>query len=160
MISRYRSADSAFLFHFWVKTPGPGVECVKSPLWKIIGFMLWTLTKSFRFEAAHFLPKHDGKCQRLHGHSWVGRVILASNALHEEGPKAGMVLDFGDVSAAIRPLLERYLDHWCLNQTLVLENPTSEEVARWVYVMLKPQLPLLAAIEIDETCTSSARYQP
>ncbi len=120
---------------------------------------MFTLTKEFKFEAAHFLPRHDGKCQRLHGHSWVGRVILCSVDVIAEGPKVGMVMDFSDVSSTLKPLLENYLDHWCLNQTLMLENPTSEEVARWIYVMMKPKLPLLVAVEVDETCTSSCRYE-
>ncbi len=120
----------------------------------------FTLRKTFRFEAAHYLPLHDGKCRRLHGHSFVGRVVLRSMGLVDDGPKMGMVMDFSDVSVALAPLLENYLDHWCLNETLMLKNPTSEEIARWVFVMLKPKLPMLVAVEIEETCTSSCRYEP
>lgn len=120
---------------------------------------LWTITKEFTFEAAHKLPKHDGKCARLHGHSWKGRVIVKGEVLHNEGPKTGMVMDFGDVKRLVAPLLDGFLDHHHLNETLNLDNPTSEEVARWLYMRLKPSLPSLLAVEIDETCTSSCRYQ-
>src|SRR4051812_13831813 len=123
--------------------------------------MMWTLTKEFRFEASHVLPHHDGKCSRLHGHSWVGRVILLGDELHETGPKQGMLVDYGDVSTLLRPMVEDYLDHHHLNDTLKLENPTSELIAKWCYDYLQPLLTdLLLAVEIDETCTSRCRYWP
>lgn len=121
---------------------------------------MFTLTKEFRFEAAHVLPLHKGKCGRLHGHSWVGRAILRARTLIGEGSETGMVQDFGEVSAVLRPVVEQYLDHWHLNESTGLENPTSEELARWVFERLRRQLPLLVAVEIDETCTSSCRYEP
>jgi len=121
---------------------------------------MFTLTKEFRWEASHRLPKHDGKCARLHGHSWKGRLILRSPDLIGDGPKTGMVMDFGDVSRAMKDLLETKLDHYHLNDTTGLENPTSEELARWIYDWIKPNLPHLVAVEVDETCTSSCRYEP
>jgi 6-pyruvoyltetrahydropterin/6-carboxytetrahydropterin synthase len=120
---------------------------------------MFTLTKEFRFEASHRLPKHDGKCARLHGHSWRMRVVLFAKDVQQTGAKAGMVQDFGEVSKVVQPLIERYLDHWHLNDTTQLDNPTSEELARWIFLQLKPLLPLLVAVEVDETCTSSCRYQ-
>jgi 6-pyruvoyltetrahydropterin/6-carboxytetrahydropterin synthase len=120
----------------------------------------WTIYKEFRFEAAHRLPDHDGKCQRLHGHSWIGRVYLKGSRLTESGPKAGMLMDYGDIKAYLKPLLNDYLDHHYLNDTTGLVNPTSEEVARWIFDRLSESgLPHLQAVEVRETCTSSAYYQ-
>jgi 6-pyruvoyltetrahydropterin/6-carboxytetrahydropterin synthase len=121
---------------------------------------LFTLTKKFTFEAAHDLPRHDGKCRRLHGHSWVMVVAVAGDRLRETGPKSGMLMDYGDMSLVVKPLVEAKLDHHYLNDTTSLDNPTSEELARWIYEQLKPLLPLLLWVEIQETCTSSCRYQP
>lgn len=121
---------------------------------------MYRLTKSFRFEASHQLPQHDGKCRRLHGHSWVGKLICEDHKLVTQGPKTGMLVDYGDLSAAIRPILEDYLDHHHLNQTTGLENPTSELLAKWLYDKLKPDLPWLVAVVIEETCTSAAEYRP
>ena len=121
---------------------------------------MFNLTKEFKFEAAHKLPKHDGKCARLHGHSFVGEMEFTASGLHESGPKSGMVLDFGDASAAVKPLLEESLDHHYLNDTTGLANPTSEELARWVFDQLAPKLPLLTAVTIRETCTSACTYRP
>jgi 6-pyruvoyltetrahydropterin/6-carboxytetrahydropterin synthase len=107
------------------------------------------------------LPQHDGKCRRLHGHSWVGRVFLQpKNGLVTVGPKSGMVQDFGEVSAVLKPFVDDNLDHWYLNESTKLANPTSEELARWIFERLYPKLPLLVAVEILETCTSSCRYSP
>lgn len=106
------------------------------------------------------LPNHDGKCRRLHGHSWKMRVVVKALTLHATGPKQGMLMDFGDISKVVKPLVEDYLDHHYLNDTTGLQNPTSEELSRWIYKMLEPVLPNLEAIEIDETCTSSCHFQP
>lgn len=126
--------------------------------------MLFTITKEFTFEAAHQLINHDGKCARLHGHSWKGRVIIGGMVLYDHGPKIGMLMDFGDVKSALQPIIDQYLDHHFLNETLRTDHPTSEIVAEWLYLMLSDVKfgppGMLMAVEIDETCTSSCRYQP
>jgi len=115
------------------------------------------LFKEFTFEAAHRLPgvAADHKCARLHGHSY--RVCV-----HIEGavdPVTGMVMDFADIARAFKPIIEAHLDHYYLNDVEGLENPTSENLARWIWTRLVPQLPLLSAIEVRETCTSGCRYR-
>lgn len=121
---------------------------------------MWTLRKTFRFEAAHHLPNHDGKCQRVHGHSWIGEVEVASTSLQSTGPKRGMVLDYGDISAVLAPLLDHVLDHHDLNLSTGLADPTSEALAAFLFGVLAPQLPGLVAVTIFETCTSACRYEP
>lgn len=122
--------------------------------------MPWELAKDFTFEAAHQLPNHSGKCARLHGHSWKLTVYVEGDRLFNNGSPAGMVQDFGDVSAVVKPLLESHLDHYFLNETTGLENPTSEELARWIYERIASELPGLTAVEIAETCTCRCRYTP
>lgn len=119
---------------------------------------MYTLSKEFRFEAAHQLIHHDGKCARRHGHSWKGTVICKGEELHKNGPKEGMLIDYGDISNVVKPIVEAYLDHWDLNETLKTEMPTSEYVARWMYDTLKGLLPNLYAVVIEETCTSRCEY--
>ncbi len=113
------------------------------------------LFKEFTFEAAHRLPnvppKH--KCSRLHGHSFVVRISVQG----EVGEESGWVMDFGDIKAAFQPILER-LDHYYLNDIPGLENPTSENLARWIWIELTPALPQLYEVEIRETCTSGCIY--
>jgi 6-pyruvoyltetrahydropterin/6-carboxytetrahydropterin synthase len=121
---------------------------------------MWTLEKKFRFEASHVLPHHGGKCARLHGHSWNGVLVCEGRALHTEGSQAGMLVDFDCMKQAIEPLVEEYLDHYHLNDSTGLESPTSEALAQWIYDRVKPSLPMLAAVIIEETCTSRCTYRP
>lgn len=119
---------------------------------------MFTLKKRVTFEASHQLPNHDGKCARLHGHSWGMVITVRGGVLQTQGPKEGMLLDYGDVKAAVEPFLTNFLDHWHLNETTGLYSPTSELLARWVFKRLKPSLPLLHSVAIEETCTCSAEY--
>ena len=111
--------------------------------------------KVFTFEAAHRLPNvpAEHKCARLHGHSFRVEV-------HVRGPvgdDSGWVMDFADIKAVFDPILDR-LDHYYLNDIDGLQNPTSENIARWIWQRLAPALPLLSAIVVHETCTSGCRY--
>jgi 6-pyruvoyltetrahydropterin/6-carboxytetrahydropterin synthase len=112
--------------------------------------------KEFSFEAAHRLPNvpEGHKCARLHGHSFLVRIVVAGDV----GEDSGWVMDFADISAAFNPVYKQ-LDHYYLNEIEGLENPTSENIAAWIWQRLQPQLPQLTAIEIRETCTSGCRYE-
>ena len=115
-----------------------------------------SLTKTFGFEAAHWLPTfpEGHKCRRLHGHSF--RVDIAVEG--EVDPQQGYLIDFGQIKAAIKPI-EARLDHYLLNDIEGLENPTAEMLAKWIYDRLKPELPLLSLVRVRETCTSAAEYR-
>ena len=114
------------------------------------------LSKEFTFEAAHRLPHvpPGHKCGRLHGHSFRFEVAVSG----EVDPKTGWLIDYGDIRSAVEPLLAR-LDHYDLNAIEGLENPTSEVLAKWIYDRLKPGLPLLASITVNETCTTQCIYR-
>ena len=114
------------------------------------------LTKSFRFEAAHWLPTfpEGHKCRRLHGHSFTIDVVVSG----EVDPRQGYLVDYGDIRKATEPI-ERALDHYCLNDVEGLENPTAENISRWIWERLKPTLPLLSAVKVHETCTSACEYR-
>lgn len=121
--------------------------------------MPYLVRKEVVFDAAHRLPNHDGKCRRLHGHTFRAEIAVARPELHASGPKEGMAVDFGDLKAAIGPLVEDKLDHHYLNDTLPIDVPTSEAIARWLFVQLDDQLDGLYEVTVSETCTSSATYR-
>jgi 6-pyruvoyltetrahydropterin/6-carboxytetrahydropterin synthase len=113
------------------------------------------LYKEFRFEAAHRLPNvpEGHKCGRLHGHSF--RVEL-----HVSGPvdrSTGWVIDFAEMKKAFKPFLDQ-LDHYYLNDIEGLENPTSENIAIWIWRRIKPLIPLLSKVVVSETCTCGCVY--
>lgn len=111
--------------------------------------------KAFTLESAHRLPNvpADHKCARVHGHSFRIEVHVAGAV----DPRLGWVMDFADLKRAFEPLFER-LDHRYLNDVPGLENPTSENLARWIWRELQPGLPQLARVVVHETCTSGATY--
>ena len=119
----------------------------------------FTIRKRFTFEAAHMLPHHQGKCARMHGHSWVGWVELAGDEVQQQGPSSGMLVDFGDIATQLEPMVEQHLDHYVLNESLDMESPTSEAVAQWVYRYLRAGGMPLTAVTIEETCTSVCTYR-
>ena len=112
--------------------------------------------KKFHIEAAHRLPNvPDGhKCARLHGHSFQVELSVAGTP----GESTGWIMDFTDIKNAFKPIYDR-LDHHYLNDVPGLENPTSENLARWIWNELKLTLPLLSEVHVQETCTSGCRYR-
>jgi 6-pyruvoyltetrahydropterin/6-carboxytetrahydropterin synthase len=112
--------------------------------------------KEFTFEAAHRLPNvpPGHKCSRLHGHSFHVRLTLSGDL----DPIYGWLMDFSDIKQSFKPVYER-LDHHYLNDIPGLENPTSENLAIWIWNEMKPHLPPLSAVEIRETCTSGCIYR-
>lgn len=111
--------------------------------------------KIFSIEAAHHLPNVPSghKCARLHGHSFRIEIHLRGGV----DPQMGWVTDFGDVKSAFAPVFDA-LDHRYLNEIPGLENPTSENLAIWIWNALAESLPLLASVVVHETCTSGCRY--
>lgn len=114
------------------------------------------LSKTFDFEAAHFLPTFPPghKCRRMHGHSFHIDVVVEG----EVDPAKGFLIDYGDIKAAIAPV-QLQLDHYLLNEIEGLSNPTAEMLAKWVFDRLKPALPLLSIVRVHETCTTTAEYR-
>ena len=114
------------------------------------------LRKTFQFEAAHLLPRlpKAHKCRRLHGHSFKVEIAVVG----ECDAELGWVMDYADISDAFKPIWEK-LDHRYLNEIPGLENPTSENVALWIWKKLKPKLPLLTEVVVAETCTARCVYR-
>ena len=114
------------------------------------------LVREFRFEAAHRLPNAPSghKCGRLHGHSF--RVELACEG--QIDPHTGWLLDFAEIKKAFAPLWSQ-LDHHYLNEIEGLENPTAENLARWIWHGLKSSLPALSQVNVAETCTARCEYR-
>ena len=113
------------------------------------------LVKEFRFESAHLLPQvPDGhKCRRLHGHSFKCEVAVRG----EVDEQMGWFIDYAEITEAFAPL-HKELDHNYLNEVPGLNNPTSENLAQWIWRRLKGKLAGLSRVTIFETCTSKCSY--
>jgi 6-pyruvoyltetrahydropterin/6-carboxytetrahydropterin synthase len=122
---------------------------------------VYELRKRFEFDAAHRLPYHDGKCFRLHGHTFSGVVFVSGDELEMKGPKQGMLIDYGAISMVLKPMIDEFLDHHYLNESIPgMVNPTSENLAKWCFDYLNKKIPMLTAVRIHETCTASCTYRP
>ncbi|MFT3700462.1 MAG: 6-carboxytetrahydropterin synthase QueD [Kofleriaceae bacterium] len=113
------------------------------------------LERTYRFEAAHFLPKVPvgHKCARMHGHSYS--IIVTIDG---EIDADGWVMDFSAIDQHVTPLVKQ-LDHQTLNEIAGLENPTSELLAVWFWDRIRPTLPLLVEVVVSETESSKCIYR-
>lgn len=135
-----------------------------------------SLTKTFRFEASHVLPKHPGKCSRLHGHSWVLDVTIDGPV----DPETGFVVDYGRLKACVEAFVIEKVDHYHLGaenvllgdiedtQVAVLGHnfyPSSENlVTAFVRLLRGPIQALrsgvdLLSLTLHETCTCECTWQ-
>ncbi len=112
--------------------------------------------RSFRFEAAHWLPHTPAghKCRRVHGHSFEVAIEVSGQLQMPYG----WVCDFADIDEAWQPI-HADLDHRQLNDVDGLENPTSELLAAWIWSRLAADLPGLSAVEVGETCSAKCTYR-
>jgi len=110
--------------------------------------------KEFTFEAAHKLPLLPAthKCSNLHGHSFKVRVSV-DGTLNE----LGWVMDFSELKKICAPYIDQ-LDHSYLNEIDGLENPTSENIAIWLWKNIILSAPNLCSIRVMETCNAGCEY--
>ncbi|MCS7129914.1 MAG: 6-carboxytetrahydropterin synthase QueD [Archaeoglobaceae archaeon] len=92
------------------------------------------------FSAAHSIPGHK-KCGKIHGHNFVVSVEVEGEL------KNGMVIDFFDLKRILKEILEK-LDHSILNE--VIENPTSENIAIYVFRELKARDLKVVRVRVSE----------
>ena len=107
--------------------------------------MRTTITKMFTFEAAHFLPKHTGKCAQLHGHSYRLEVSITGPII-TDGSSEGMIVDFADLSEVVNKEIITQWDHQFLND-LVSFPTTTELLAQEIFKRLKD-----ARISVSRVC--------
>ena len=112
-----------------------------------------TLARRFRFDAAHRLPNHPGKCRHLHGHGYELEVLLRGPI----DPDTGMLIDFADLKAAVQERVLDHVDHADLNE--ILPNPTAEEIAVWIWDQLAATTLPLEEIRLYETPTCFVVYR-
>lgn len=109
--------------------------------------------RSFAFEAAHRLPRHPGACRELHGHSYR-LVVTVDRPVDRE---SGLAIDFSQLKAIVtREVLER-LDHRYLND--LIDNPSAEVIAEWIWRRLAEPLPGLVEVELGETASCAVVYR-
>jgi len=107
------------------------------------------------FSAAHNLENYKGKCERLHGHNWAVEALFAYEGLDKDG----MAVDFKVAKRTLKNIIEK-LDHSYLNELKILGkiNPTSENIAKFIYDGVKKRNKNLKSISVWENENSCAVY--
>jgi 6-pyruvoyltetrahydropterin/6-carboxytetrahydropterin synthase len=111
------------------------------------------LDVEFHFAAAHRLPRYEGPCFRMHGHNYRFLVGLEG----EVDPGTGMIADFGVVQAIVQEHVLARADHRTLND--FLDNPTAENIARWIWEALDGHVPGLCEVKLYEIPGCAVTYR-
>lgn len=113
------------------------------------------------FSAAHALRGYNGKCEKLHGHTFRVQVFIEGEKVN----KLGMVIDFEKVKELLRKFLEEF-DHQNLNELPYFkkDNPTAENIARVIFEKLqkkiiREEIPVPTKVAVWESPTAYAAYR-
>ena len=113
------------------------------------------------FDAAHYLPNYQGKCERLHGHRF--KVIARLEAAGLDG--TGLAYDLAQLKHYLREVLAQF-DHTCLNDLSPFNEigPSCENLATAIYGAMHPHFSAspvkLVSVEVWESPTSGVTYSP
>ena len=132
-----------------------------------------SITKIFRFEAAHAISNHPGKCRNVHGHSYALHVTVSSDDLNEQE----MIMDFHDLKVTVKEHVVGRFDHALIlsrkgelaeefgthkGKLMWLDRePTAEYILSIIREWISPRLPATVTLErlqLWETSTSYAQW--
>lgn len=118
---------------------------------------MYRITKTFAFSASHQLTHlpPDHQCARMHGHNYEVTVVIESPCLDDRG---FCQVDYNELGW-FKAYLDAELDHRHLNDVLHQIRPTAENIARYLYGILKPKCPFLKAVGVSETPKTYAEYR-
>lgn len=110
------------------------------------------------FAASHQLRGYRGDIEPLHGHNFRVEAFVSTEVLAE----LGVVIDFVELEATLREIVSPY-DHRHLNEIPPFDrdNPTTENLARFVFEALEKRLPsgtTLRRVRVWEAPTYSASF--
>src|SRR5512143_545368 len=122
---------------------------------------MFEISVDYTFAAGHALRGYKGKCENVHGHNYKVRV----NGAGEEVNDIGLLMDFVDLRAAIKKMVEAW-DHRFLNDLPPFDklNPSAENMARVFYEGIDSEVKrhnaYVSSVTVRETDATSATYRP
>lgn len=120
---------------------------------------MYELTVETIFSASHQLRGYKGKCEHLHGHNWKVQVHVLAERLND----LDIAFDFHELKRLLKETISP-LDHAHLNELFPFteRNPSSENIAKWIYDTLRKKIPegniIVSAVTVWESETASATY--
>lgn len=137
-----------------------------------------TIGKRFTFDAAHRLGRHEGKCARPHGHTYILEIDFTGPVELRAVSGQGMVLDYYHIKDMVEALIMKRFDHQDLNIVMrpyfldrdpETENVTTAEnmVAKFAQLIngwmwenqISPEVEL-TRVRLQETPNSWAEWRP
>ncbi|OYU96419.1 MAG: hypothetical protein CFE21_08465 [Bacteroidetes bacterium B1(2017)] len=134
-----------------------------------------SVTKQFRFEAAHAILNYDGLCKNIHGHSYILHVTIGG----KKDPETQMVIDFKLVKKWVDETFLTHVDHALIlnhnnpeisalesyvgKKYFINGEPTAENLLETIAELLLPKLPSntkLLKLKLYETESSYAEWTP
>lgn len=126
----------------------------------------YELNKDMHLAAAHFIPSEAaGKCQDIHGHTYVINITVAGDQLDS----SGFLIDF----KILKSLIHRPFDHTLLNDHELFSDkednwsyPTTEVIAGQFWKLIQTELnqlpnqPKCIQLLVRETPTSYVVFRP
>jgi len=131
-----------------------------------------TISKQYSFDAAHQLIRHDwtdsendlkfGKCFRKHGHTYT----LTIEVTGQIDSSTGMVLNYHTLDDVVKPVIEKYLDHYDLNERFFGILTTAENLVTIIGEIIqtdleeKHSLVDIVSVTLSETPKTTAKWIP
>ena len=109
------------------------------------------VTKVFQFDGAHKLLNYNGKCEKLHGHTWTVHVTVEADV-----GRGGIAFDFARLKQIVEEKALSILDHSYVNE--IVEEPSAENIALWIWERVAGAVPL-CEVRVYETPTSFVTYR-
>lgn len=136
------------------------------------------ITKIFRFEMAHAVFGYKGKCQHIHGHSYVLHVSVTDQTTPDNFiASPGFIIDFKDLKKMVNESVIDGLDHKLVlsneylaaNKSMAIEKniiawdaePTAENILIYTRNQLQQAFPAeikLKKLLLFETADSYAEW--
>ena len=121
----------------------------------------WTLHTEFKFDAAHYIEEYDGKCGRMHGHTYKVHISAKSHTLNPSKylKTPDMVCDFKELKWAAADGKRGGLDHTVLNESIPVPT-TAERIAEYIHKETQARIPkdIKLKVTVWETETSWVEY--
>jgi len=121
----------------------------------------WILHTEFKFDAAHYIDGYDGKCGRMHGHTYKVHMKAKSRKLNPSAylNSSDMVCDFKELKWAAKDSEKGGFDHGVLNDVMQ-HNTTAERIAEYIHSETQKRIPEGIDLEVTvwETDSSWVTY--
>lgn len=109
-----------------------------------------TLIVKQKFSSAHYLENYNGKCEKMHGHTFEVEVHLRAEKLD----KSGIAIDFTELKGYLKEILP---DHKVLNEIFDF-SPSAENISEYLYSKVKEKYPVIKIV-VWESENAAATYE-